>query len=98
VIRAYVLALTDGEPGQVYNVGSGQSHSIQEVLDTLLALSQVPIAVEPDPERMRPSDVPEMICDATRLREQTGWQPVISFGQSLGDVLDYWRSEMGNQL
>jgi GDP-4-dehydro-6-deoxy-D-mannose reductase len=97
VIRAYVLALTDGEPGQVYNVGSGRSHSIQEVLDTLLALSQVPIVVEPDPERMRPSDVPDMICDATRLRRQTGWQPVISFEQSLCDVLDYWRTEMGNQ-
>jgi GDP-4-dehydro-6-deoxy-D-mannose reductase len=97
VIRAYVMAITRGEPGQVYNVGSGQSHSIQEVLDTLLALSQASIQIQPDLQRMRPSEVPEMVCDATRLRRQTGWQPEISFESSLRDVLDYWRTEIGDQ-
>jgi GDP-4-dehydro-6-deoxy-D-mannose reductase len=97
VIRAYVMAITRGEPGQVYNVGSGRSHSIQEVLDTLLAFSQASIQIQPDLQRMRPSDVPEMVCDATRLRRQTGWQPEISFESSLRDVLDYWRTEIGDQ-
>jgi GDP-4-dehydro-6-deoxy-D-mannose reductase len=94
VIRAYVLLAEQGEAGQVYNVGSGESRAIQEVLDVLLAMSQTPIEVQPDPERMRPSDVPEVICDATRLREQTGWQAEIPFEQSLHDVLAYWREEL----
>jgi GDP-4-dehydro-6-deoxy-D-mannose reductase len=97
VIRAYWLLVTSGEPGQVYNVGSGRSHAIQELLDTLLAMSRVPIEVRPDPDRMRPSDVPNVVCDATRIREQTGWEPKISFEQSLGDILDYWRREIGEQ-
>ena len=95
VIRAYVLAITQGEAGQVYNVGSGRSHSIQEVLDSLLALSRVPIEVRQDPQRMRPSDVPDMVCNASRLYQQTGWQPAIPFEQSLRDVLEYWRAEVG---
>lgn len=95
VVRAYYLAITRGEPGQVYNVGSGRSHSIQEVLDTLLSFSRVPIEVVQDPNRMRPSEVPEITCDAARLRAQTGWQPQIPFEQSLRDVLDYWRAELG---
>jgi GDP-4-dehydro-6-deoxy-D-mannose reductase len=94
VIRAYVLLVTHGEPGQVYNVGSGQSHAIQEVLDTLLAMSHTTIEMQQDPERMRPSDVPEVVCNANRLREQTGWQAEIPFEQSLQDVLAYWRDEM----
>lgn len=92
VVRAYVLAITDGEAGQVYNVGSGRSRSIQEVLDSLLALSSTSIEVRQDPQRMRPSDVPDMVCDASRLRQKTGWQPAISFEQSLSDVLEYWRA------
>ena len=93
VVRAYALLATQGEPGQVYNVGAGQSHAIQELLDTLLAMSQVPIEVREDPDRMRPADIPEVICDAARLRNSTGWQPRFSFEQSLRDILDYWRQE-----
>jgi nucleoside-diphosphate-sugar epimerase len=36
-----------------------------------------------------------MVCDASRLRQRTGWQPAIPFEQSLRDVLDYWRAEVG---
>jgi GDP-4-dehydro-6-deoxy-D-mannose reductase len=97
VVRAYVLLITEGKPGQVYNVGSGVSHAIQEVLDALLAMSKVSIEVQQDPRRMRPSDVPEVICDASLLREHTGWQPVIPFQQSLRDIFDYWRQETADQ-
>jgi GDP-4-dehydro-6-deoxy-D-mannose reductase len=91
VVRAYQGLITQGEPGQAYNVGSGRSHAIQEVLDKLLSMSRVEITVESDPARMRPSDTPDIICDATKLHQQTGWQPTIPFEQSLIDVLDYWR-------
>jgi GDP-4-dehydro-6-deoxy-D-mannose reductase len=87
------MLITEGEPGQVYNVGAGASRSIQELLDTLLAMSRVPIEVEQDPQRMRPSDVPDAVCDASRIRDRTGWQVTISFEQSLQDILDYWRQE-----
>ena len=94
VVRAYVALIRRGEAGQVYNIGSGESHAVQEVLDALLALSRVPIEVRQDPARMRPSDVPDVVCDASRLRAQTGWQPTIPFEQSLRDVLDYWRGQV----
>ena len=97
VVRAYVLLITEGQPGQVYNVGSGESHAIQEVLDNLMDMSNVSIQVQQDRQRMRPSDVPEVVCDASRLREHTGWQPEIPFEQSMKDILDYWRQETANR-
>jgi len=95
VVRAYHLLITQGKAGEVYNIGSGQAHSIQELLDTLVSMSRVPITVEVDPERLRPADVPLIVCDSTRLRQCTGWQPIISFEQSLRDVLYYWRMQIG---
>lgn len=94
VVRAYHLLAERGEAGEVYNIGSGTSHAIQELLDILLSMSQVEIQVEPDPARMRPSDVPRVVCDASRLREATGWEPTIPFEQSLRDVLAYWREQV----
>ncbi len=91
MVRAYYLAITQGVPGDVYNIGSGRSHTIEELLQLLLSFSRIEIVVEADPARLRPSDVPTVRCDASKFRELTGWRPEIPFETSLRDVLDDWR-------
>jgi GDP-4-dehydro-6-deoxy-D-mannose reductase len=97
-VRAYYLIVQRGVPGEVYNIGSGVPHSIQELLDVLLDLAQVEVKVklkvEVDQTRLRPSDVPLSYCDYSRLYACTGWQPSIPFAQGLGDTLDYWRERV----
>lgn len=92
VVRAYALLMEKGESGQAYNVGSGRAHSIRELLDVLLSMSSVSIHVEVDPQRTRPVDAPLIVADITRLQRATGWQPTISFEESLQRVLAYWRA------
>ncbi len=93
MVRGYVLALTQGRPGQVYNLGASRAYAIQEILDRLLQLGSAPIRVEPDPARMRPSDVPLIVSDCRRVRADTGWQPSIPLETSLQDVLTEWRAD-----
>ncbi len=94
IVVGYHAAMTRGQAGEVYNLGAGQAHSVQELLDTLIAASSVAIQVTRDPNRVRSIDVPYMVADCTRMAEQTGWQPRIPFQQSLHDVLDYWREQV----
>jgi GDP-4-dehydro-6-deoxy-D-mannose reductase len=94
VAHAKVLLMTHGIPGQIYNIASGQTHTIQEILDFLLLNSRVRIEVSSDPDRMRPANVPLLWGDATKLTKATGWQPEISFNQSLLDVLDDCRERV----
>jgi GDP-4-dehydro-6-deoxy-D-mannose reductase len=94
MVRAYYLAVTKGQPGAVYNIGAERSYSIRELLDTLLASSTVPIRVEQDPARLRPSDVPELLCDCSRFRAQTSWRTEIGLERTLRDILDYWRTHV----
>ena len=94
IVRAYWLALRQGEPGTAYNVGRGRSVSIQTVLDQLLALTPLSIAVKTDPARLRPSDVPDSVCDNRRLVAATGWQPQIDLKTSLRDLLESWRRQV----
>jgi len=44
--------------------------------------------------RLRPSDVPIVVSDCEKIREQTGWRPQIPIEQSLRDVLEYWREKV----
>ena len=94
VVRAYFLACTQGEPGEVYNICTGISVTIQEILDTLLELAQCEVSVEIDPERLRPSDVQLLRGDASKLTEATGWRPEIELRQTLADLLEYWRERL----
>jgi len=93
IVKAYLLAVEKGEPGEVYNLCSGTCHTIQEVVDVLLGMSKVPIRVEQDPARMRPSDVPILLGDYSKFHALTGWKPAIPFEQTLRDLLDWWRSQ-----
>ena len=95
VVHAYYLALTRGVLGEVYNIGGGVPIRIGDGLAQLLALATRPIAVEFDPARLRPSDVPVLVADTSRLRAATGWQPTIPFERSLRDTLNWWRGRVG---
>jgi GDP-4-dehydro-6-deoxy-D-mannose reductase len=97
VVRAYVLLLDRGARGGIYNIGSGRAVAIATVLETLRGLARVNIAIEHDPERLRPSDVPVMIGDTTRLRRATGWEPEIPLAQSLGEIVAWWRAILATE-
>lgn len=92
VVRAYWLALEKGEPGECYNIASGKSWTIAEVLRKLMSLSTVDIDVKVDPSRFRPSDVPILLGDYSKFHARTGWKPEIPFDQTLEDLLQYWRN------
>jgi len=47
--------------------------------------------VEQDPSRLRHGDVAESVCDHSKLKAKTGWQPEIPLEQTLGEILEYWR-------
>jgi len=92
IVRAYVALMERGAPSTVYNVASGSARSVRSILDALIERANVPVRVETDPARLRPSDVPIMIGDASRLHSATGWFPQIPFDRTLDDLLAYWRT------
>ena len=92
VVKAYTLLMEKGEFGEVYNIGSGASHKIADILNSLLSLTKVKITVEIDKSLFRPVDDAQLICDSTKITELTGWKPEIPLEKTLEDTLDYWRN------
>jgi GDP-4-dehydro-6-deoxy-D-mannose reductase len=97
VVAAYRLLVERGEPGEVYNVCSGVGRRVADVAEHLLGLARHAIELVPDPALVRPVEVPRLVGDNTRLREATGWQPAISFEDTLAAILDRWRAEEGTR-
>jgi GDP-4-dehydro-6-deoxy-D-mannose reductase len=94
IVRAYWLLLERCKPGEVYNIGSGNTRPVQDSLDILLGMSRVDVEVRVDPTRLRPSDVTILWADASKFMEATGWKPTIPYERTLRDLLDYWRERV----
>lgn len=93
VVRAYMDLIEKGEKGEAYNIGSGRSIKIEDILNKLLSFSEKTIKVEVDPAKLRPIDVPELVCDSSKIHEATGWQPEIDIDTTLKETLEYWRNQ-----
>jgi GDP-4-dehydro-6-deoxy-D-mannose reductase len=91
-VRAYQLIAERGEAGRAYNVCSGRAVAIGDVLQMLVSRARVAIRVRADPARFRPADVPLLVGDPRRLRDELGWEPAIPLEKTLDDLLAYWRA------
>ena len=87
VVDAIVLAATSKLVGEVFNVGSGIPHSINELVELL----QGEVVYIPK----RPGE-PDITCaNVTKIREKLNWASKVSFEEGVGIMLDnieYWRN------
>ncbi|WP_310391087.1 NAD-dependent epimerase/dehydratase family protein [Hymenobacter sp.] len=89
-----VAALEAGEPGEVYNLGSGQGLTNRQVLELLAPRAEAMgrslwTRVQP----ARPFDVPANILDCGKLQKASGWQPYLSIEQGLAKTWEWYAAQ-----
>ncbi len=94
MVRGYLVAVEKCDPGDVYNICSGTTIKIGDMLNILLSFSKTKVKIQPDQSRMRPSDVPVLLGDNTKFVAKTGWKPEIPFKKTMEDLLNYWRERV----
>lgn len=96
--RAIRLVAEKGIPGEIYNICSGKTYTVREILDKLIILSKASINVIQDSSRMRPSDTPVICGNHDKLTKHTGWQPVLGIDEIIKDTLEYWRAKQQEEV
>lgn len=75
VAAAYIAAAERGQPGATYNVCSGESVTMRELLTGLIDAFALDVRIETDPARVRAIDQPVFVGDPSKLRADTSWAP-----------------------
>jgi len=94
VVDAYIALIhrrDDIESGEAFNIVSAEAVSISHVLEQLVALSSCDIAIEVDPEKVRPVDIPLAHGSSQKIADLANWQAQRDLPYILTDVLQYWR-------
>ena len=94
VCEAVWLFVNKCKVGEVYNIASGDTHATSEILEYYVSHSKSSIKTVIDEKRMRPSDVPYLLGDATKFTNTTGWKPKHKFEKTLDELLEYWRGKV----
>lgn len=97
-VRAYYLLVTTNPvPGEYYNIGGTNSCSVGDMLRYLISISTAKnIRFETERRRLRPLDADLQVPDTRKFRKHTGWEPEISFEQTMQDLLQYWRERVAS--
>ncbi|WP_096271134.1 NAD-dependent epimerase/dehydratase family protein [Paucisalibacillus globulus] len=85
-VRGYDFLFRFGNSGEEYEIASGVTHSLEDVIHFLSQLSKVEFTV-----RAQSNEVSDYYKGNTEKISQLGWRPQISFNQSLSDILNYYR-------
>ena len=94
MVRGYLLAVEKCQPGESYNMCSGDAIRIMDLLNLLMSMTNKKIEVQQDPDRMRPSDVGILQGDSSKFKKQTGWKQTIPLEKTMEDLLNYWRERV----
>ncbi len=94
VVRAYYLLLKNGEKGETYNVCSGKSYVLKDIIGLLSTLVGEHVLHSVDEKNFRPSENKVIVGSYDKLKKATGWVPEYSIEDSLRDIIKYWESEL----
>lgn len=89
VVDGFVRVVRSKPQGEVFNLCSGQPHSIQDVVTQLLAFAPRPIRLQSDDALARPSDVDTVFGDSSKAREYAGFRTKVALKDSLRAAWDY---------
>lgn len=88
IVRAYRMILESDNCETIYNVGFGETFSLQEILHYIVGLSRQKIEIEVDQSRIRPTDQPVICCDYTLIKSQLGWEPEYTVFDALKEMYE----------
>lgn len=97
-VRAYRAMMATARPGVPYNVCSGLALAIRTLVETFTRHAHVDVRIVQDPALFRPNDLMHMVGSHDRLTRETGWTPTIPLEQTVQDLLEYWRTEVRQQV
>jgi GDP-4-dehydro-6-deoxy-D-mannose reductase len=86
-VRAYTQLAERGLAGHVYNVCSGSGVSVGDLAAEVMAAAGVNADLVPDDSLQRAVDVPCLVGQNDRLRDDTGWAPARTRADIITDLL-----------
>jgi CDP-glucose 4,6-dehydratase len=89
-VAALIALAGRGVEGEAYNVGTGEAHSVREVIETVVRVAGSDVGIEVE-GGAPPGEGGRRALDATKAAEAMGWRPRLSLEDGLRRTIEAWR-------
>ncbi|VVB62022.1 GDP-mannose 4,6-dehydratase [uncultured archaeon] len=88
VISAYMKAATyDGKGVEIFNIGTGVSYSVKEIVDKIINLGQMNDITVSYTHKIRENEISNIVADIQKAKEKLKWQPKMDIDSGLSTML-----------
>lgn len=92
IVRAYRMVIESDDCYTVYNIGSGKSVQLSEILKYIISLCKQEVKVETEQAMIRPIENPIICCNHSLITEKLGWKPEYSIFDTAKEIYDYYEN------
>lgn len=92
--KALWLMMEKCSAGQTYNIGSGKTVRIGNILDMVLDKTGVKAEIHVQKARLRPTDEPIVQADISKFYTTTAWEPSYTLDDTIDSILNYWEKHL----
>lgn len=82
-----ILGTEISEKISLYNVGSGKSTSIEQIISLISKISNKKIEVKNDPIKIRKNEPIDMYADISKIKSHFGWEPQVDLKEGLKKMM-----------
>jgi UDP-glucose 4-epimerase len=98
VIKAIDIIIEKSKGFDIFNVGTGKSHSILEITKMLSKLMNKKLPIKSNSTKIRSNEISNVIADCSKIKK-LGWMPKITLTNGLKLTLDWYiDNKSENQL
>ncbi|CAB5083659.1 UDP-glucose 4-epimerase (EC [Olavius algarvensis associated proteobacterium Delta 3] len=87
--RGLIAVAKDGESGEAYNICSGNSVAMREILDMMIGCSGIKVDVISDSSKFKTNDIDDIFGDNSKIRAATGWHPSTRIESGIEKLMQY---------
>ncbi|MEV4419467.1 NAD-dependent epimerase/dehydratase family protein [Patulibacter sp. NPDC049589] len=80
--------------GEAFNAGGGRPHSVRSVIDAVVRVSGHDLVPDVRGSGTPSGEIDRQYVDSTKLRERTGWEPLVGLDDGIARTLDWYREHL----
>jgi nucleoside-diphosphate-sugar epimerase len=86
LLDAIITAISAANPVGTFNVGSGESYSVEQIIEAMMDITGISKKVITE-KQVRKNEIPDVRADISRIKSVLGWEPRISFRDGLERII-----------
>ncbi len=87
LVEALILTMKNFDIFEIYNIGSGESFSVQQIIDQIQFLAGTNKLIRCE-RKSRINEIPDTLADISKAKKKLNWIPTVKFSEGIKKILE----------